>query len=694
MGDERTYQRQDRDRSEKAAPFLPGVSSVERRPAAPDRDRTAMADGAGFAHDLSGVPVTDAAGTLGTLPKRKFNRGGFLQSLGTFFTTLFSGTNFSNADLTKYLAGLEKRRDIEGDIDSDNKARAVVGRWKKSTAGFALTGMQKMLLIRELQDGATGDDDERAILDILKRSEPGDLRIIFGYIKVNDLLGDFDGAERKELLAWIDLRFDDGLDGLRAGKNEPGSRLPTDLPLPPYSAGAFLVKFDSDQYLATEIIGELTRRPQPERERATSDLVVARTALLKRVQERREAHERATDQKAKDAIKAEFDLLYARMRRMDVVIEEVLKDIVLTESPTDLATKKKALTPDEKVKARQSLRPKVDTATGAPHAFVSKHPGETEDYKEKLRALMPDMITAYWDNSAKDRQPADHANTAEMHTLVEMEALAEVSKTETDRVYAGYYDRHAHHALKADRPGRRGKLHDLWADMDKEMRGSFSTRQAIARALVFYFLQNNQKWVAPLNRHHYASPTFDRHDRPTNDEAIAQDAIVREFTTTVEQVRRLNEIDRGWDASANFVTGDVNIQLFKPKGGATEDQDFMWDMFQTLIHEYLHTLVDGRYADFANDFGSSSPERITLMEGVDSLLSEIAWASIVPRVNDTALREKVEGPDLAKLPPITVKHAFRRQYASYNEALRLMNVVGFRNIVLAYFKGEVAGIGG
>jgi hypothetical protein len=117
-------------------------------------------------------------------------------------------------------------------------------------------------------------------------------------------------------------------------------------------------------------------------------------------------------------------------------------------------------------------------------------------------------------------------------------------------------------------------------------------------------------------------------------------------------------------------------------------------MFQTLIHEYLHTLVDRRYADFANDFGSSSPERITLMEGVDSLLSEIAWASIVPRVNDTALREKVEGPDLAKLPPITVKHAFRRQYASYNEALRLMNVVGFRNIVLAYFKGEVAGIGG
>ena len=675
-------------------PVLPGVSRAERLPAAPDREDSVKAGGSGFAHNLAGVPVTDVAGTLSPLPKRKFTRGGFWQSVGTFFTTLFSGSSFSNADLTKYLAGLEKRRDIEGDIDSDNKARAVVARWKKATAGFSLTGMQKMLLIRELQDGATGDDDERASLDILKRSEPGDLRIIFTYIKVNDLLGDFDGAEKKELLSWIELRFDDGLDGLRTGKTEPGSRLPTDLPLPPYSAGTFLTKFDTDQYMAAEIIAELTRRPQAERERAASDLTVARTTLQRRVQARTDAFDKAPNQAAKDAIEAEVIQLVARRRRMDVVMEEVFKDIVLTESPTDLASRKKTLTPDQKVKAKEALRPKVDSTNGTPQAFVAKHPGETEDYKEKLRALMPGMITAYWNNSAKDRQPADHANTSQMHTLVEMEALAEVSKHETDRVYAGYYNKDQHPPMKADRPGRRGKLHDLWADMDKEMRGRFDIRQATARLLVFYFLRNNQKWVAPLDRHHYASPRFDSDDRPLNDEAIAQAEIVKEFTTTVDQVRRLNEIDRGWDASANFVTGDVNIQLFKPKDGVTADQDFMWDMFQVLIHEYLHTLVHTNYATFANSFGRSSPEWITLLEGVDTLLSEVAWASIVPRVNDTALREKVEGPDLAKLPPISVKHAFRRQYGSYNEALRLTNIVGFRNVVLAYFKGEVAGIGG
>lgn len=673
-------------------PFLPGVSRAERRPAGPDREAPARAGGSGFARDLSGVPVTDVAGTLGPLPKQQFKRGGFLQSLGTFFTTLFSGTNFSNADLTKYLAGLARRHDIEGDIDSDNKARAVVDRWNKNTAGFSLTGLQKMLLIKELQDGATADDDERAILDILKRSEPGDLRIIFGYIPVNDLLGDFDGAEKKELIAWIELRFDDGLDGLRTGNTEPGSRLPTDLPQPPYDAATLLAKFDTDQYLAAEVIAELGRRSPVERERASSDLMVARTTLQRRVHERTDAHEKAPDQKAKDAIKAEVGQLVARLHRMDMVMEEVFKDIVLTESSTDLASKKKTLTPDQKVKAKEALRPKVDTATGAPHAFVAKHATETEDYTEKLRALMPAMITAYWDNTAKDRQPADHADSSKMHTLLEMEALAKVSKDETDGFYGGYYNRSLHPAMKADRPGRRGNLHDLWADMDRELRGPFSTRQAIARALVFYFLQTNSKWVAPLNRHHYASPRFDSHNRPLNDEAIAQETIATEFTTTADQVRRLNDIDRAWDASANFVTRDVNIQLFKPEGGAAADQDFMWDMFQTLIHEYLHTLVHPDYARFANVFGGSSPEQNTLMEGVDSFLSEIAWASIVPRATDSALREKVEGPDLAKLPPIAVKHAYRRRYPSYTEAVRLVNIVGFRNVVLAYFKGEIGGL--
>lgn len=692
MGRERAVDARGRDGREHDARPMRGVLSAERRPSA-IADAPAPARAPGPRGNGRAAPAIDVAGTLGPAPpKLSFSRGGFWQSLGTFFTHLFSSSTFSNADLTKYLSGLSARRDIEGDIDSDNKARAVVSRWKTGTAGFALTGLQKMLLIRELQDGATGDDDERAILDVLKQSEPGDLRIIFRYVKIDDLLGDFDGAERKELLSWIDIHFIDGLDGLRVGKTEPGSRLPTTLPIGPYDARTLLAKFETDQYLAPEIIAELARRPIADRERASRDLEVARTALQARITERSDAFRTATDQKTKDAIRAEVMQLVSRLHRMDMVMQEGLKNIVLTESATALAAKKKTLTSTEKTRAREAMRPRVGP-TGASHTFVAKIPGEDKDYTQKLRALMPDMITAYWNAQAKDRQPADRADASKMHTLQEMEALAQVSKDETDAVYAGYYDKARHPALKADTPRRRRSLHDLWADMDKEMRGRFVDRQALAKALIFYFFQTNSQWIAPLNRHHYASPRFDRDSRPLNDEAIAQDAIVTEFTRTTAQVKRLNEIDRGWDASANPATKSVNIQLFKPPGGDTADQDFMWDMFQTLIHEYLHTLVSPRYRTFAHDFGGSSPEENTLMEGVDSYLTEIAWAAIVPRVNDAALREKVEGTDHAKRPPIAVRHANRRRYPSYTEAVRLANVVGFRNIVLAYFKGEVEGIG-
>jgi hypothetical protein len=54
----------------------------------------------------------------------------------------------------------------------------------------------------------------------------------------------------------------------------------------------------------------------------------------------------------------------------------------------------------------------------------------------------------------------------------------------------------------------------------------------------------------------------------------------------------------------------------------------------------------------------------------------------------------VEGSAYAALPPITVVPAFRRRYSSFTEATRLVTVVGFRNVILAYFKGDIERIGG
>jgi len=657
--------------------------------------------------EFATVPVT--GGVIGGPPKvkRSTERGGFLQTIGSFFAGLFTrgstlGRLFGSEDISQrelvgYLQGLSRRNDIEGDFDSDNKARVVVKRWKSATAGFDLTGRQKALLVLEMLSGGTTDDDENAILDLLTRAENGDLRLIFAAVPVKDLLSDFHGGEEKRLRAWLEARFDGGIDAVRSDDIQPRGGLPASAPLFPYDWAHFRVKFDGG-YLPQEIIEELARHPLAERERAVRDLAVERTALTAKVLEVADRMDTAPDTATRDTLDFERMALVLKRMRMDVVMEEGFKDVVLTETPAELRGKATVLTPAQKTAARAALKPPVATAAGgAPTPFRDTLPGEALTYEEKLRAATPGMIDRYWDRLAKDRQPSDHSDPTKMHTLAEMEGLAKVSKDETDDVFDGYYDKSRHPAMKADRPGRRGNLHDLWQDQQKSFTDPstrFSDKQAIAKALVFYFFQSDTLLVAPLNRAHSASPSFDRDNRPRNDEAKAQDKVAKEMTRTAPQVRRLNEIDRGWDATANPRTKDVNIQLFRPMGGVREDQDFMWDTFQTLIHEYLHTLADSRYARFAESLGRSSPENNTLMEGVDSFFSEVVWSTIQPRVNDPGLRTKVEGPAYAALPPITVRHPLRRRYASFTEAVRLVTMVGFRNVVLAYFKGEIDKIGG
>ena len=68
---------------------------------------------------------------------------------------------------------LTARGKIDGAFDADNKARAIVRKWKAATPGWDLLGRQKGLLIDEMLDGPTLDDDEDAILDLLERCDAG-----------------------------------------------------------------------------------------------------------------------------------------------------------------------------------------------------------------------------------------------------------------------------------------------------------------------------------------------------------------------------------------------------------------------------------------------------------------------------------------------------------------------------------------
>jgi len=160
--------------------------------------------------------------------------------------------------------------------------------------------------------------------------------------------------------------------------------------------------------------------------------------------------------------------------------------------------------------------------------------------------------------------------------------------------------------------------------------------------------------------------------------------------------QRLDEIGRGWDAF-NTGRGNISLQLFK-KNTPEKDRRFLWDQFAVLIHEYLHSLASKPYNDYADHLGGeSTTEGNTLIEGVDSLLTETVWTHAKPRASLPEVRKKVEPEafnkgepfDASLLPDVT-----HRRYATYPNAVRLVSVVGTRNLYAAYFYGDVKLIGG
>jgi hypothetical protein len=119
--------------------------------------------------------------------------------LGERITRFFGGGTFSEAELQVYLRRLDDTNRIEDENDSDNKARAIVERWKSGDSLYILPARRKVLLIQEMLSGFTGDDDENAILDLLRGSTDYELATILPMVGVEEILANFHGAEEAQL---------------------------------------------------------------------------------------------------------------------------------------------------------------------------------------------------------------------------------------------------------------------------------------------------------------------------------------------------------------------------------------------------------------------------------------------------------------------------------------------------------------
>lgn len=638
-----------------------------------------------LAHELAHV----AQGARGGPPVVR--RRSLLERIGIFFG--FTEGSFDDAELSDYLAGVEKTGKIEDRYDSDNKARAIVRRWMVGASQFHLKAPQMVLLIREMDTGYVGDEDQDGILDLLTHAENGDLRHIFAPSQIDPkrLESDFGGKRRDRLRQFYDVRFRGGRAALYGGTVEPLGGPAMGTPVFAWDWSFFRGRLEDSDYHDDELAAELSRLSDADRDRAIKDLAAHRMVLQRAFTEAVDKFAAEPDAAKKAALRGAIADIGRKRQRVDDVQQRVWKDIALNESQATMLAKTRLPTAAEKTEIGKALKPDVRASgLGVALPFVPHIVGEAKTYKQKIRDLMPAMIQGYWDDMVKDKEAAEHADPTKVHKLTEFEPIANAAKEATDRVFSGYAAPRP--AFRADRPppAGRGQLHDLFADMERDLAAMGNTaKRDLAKALIFYFFQSDGA-VEAINRHHNASPRFSNAGAPLNAEATDLDALATNWVSSMARVKKLNEIDRNWDASANPITHEVNLQIFK-KATVPEDRRFLWDMYQTLIHEYLHTLVHPDYGTFADGFGSNSLENNTLMEGVDSLLTETVWQDARSHVAEPAVRAKVEGPTYSLLPfdPAVVPDIHNRRYASYTQAVKLVNVVGIRNLYAAYFLGKV-----
>ncbi len=138
---------------------------------------------------------------------------------------LFAGEDFSEPELKAYLKKLNDTGKIEDFTDSDNKARAIVRRWKSGDPAFAIINApHKVLLIREMLSGAFSGDDENGVLDLLENSVNSDIGQIFAPAGVGAKALDarFGKAGRVRFEAFLDQRFEGGTKAVLAGNLKPG----------------------------------------------------------------------------------------------------------------------------------------------------------------------------------------------------------------------------------------------------------------------------------------------------------------------------------------------------------------------------------------------------------------------------------------------------------------------------------------
>jgi Spy/CpxP family protein refolding chaperone len=395
------------------------------------------------------------------------------------------------------------------------------------------------------------------------------------------------------------------------------------------------------------------------------------------------------------ASKPALEAYFKRIQKIDEVFQQRWRDVAMRvapgkeapetgwkpgKAPNELTAGAHKLTAAEREQIRDVMEPPVGalTASGKPPDFEDTLAGETKSYGEKITARVNDWINSSKTELVDGKTEAERVD-ANLNPWSRYEEIAAAAKDETDKVFGAY---RRGPPFKHGSGKHLGNLRDRWEEEQaKQAKQTPRQRRAQAEEHVRYILQSDGG-VRLINKAHHARVSRTKEARILAD-VVKKVAAAREAD--------LQAIDRGWEGVAS---GGV-VWLQRWKQGSTEERRFhWWDMFQTMIHEYLHTLTHAKYYALAATLpgGGGGDAYNTFVEGMTSALTEIVWSNLgdyLPWRSDLAKR--VEGTDYVDwattekaVPPV-----FNRRYGSYEQAMGILHAIGPENVFAAYFLGEV-----
>ncbi|HET9624566.1 MAG TPA: peptidoglycan-binding protein [Kofleriaceae bacterium] len=341
-------------------------------------------------------------------------------------------------------------------------------------------------------------------------------------------------------------------------------------------------------------------------------------------------------------------------------------------APKELLAGTHTPTADEKAAVTDALSTEVkaDPKTGKLPAFKETVKGQK--YGARIEAAVNHVLDG---QLARAKDAAAERKAGHLYDWGDIEKVAVESKHAADASFGSYA---TGKPLKAT--GIDAKIKDAWEFKEKlladpaESDGAAEWR--VDKVLTGYDA------VSTIDAEHGAIQT-----------RAAEKAIIDAVRAKIVAARRadLLLIHTWWPGFAD--NGNIFIQRIQktdPKTGQVDKptgRSYMWQEFQTIIHEYIHTLEHPEHVKYR---GGMQAQRggFVLREGTTDYFTKIAFNNAP--ITD-AVRASVEGPFhengvIHPLPPLTT-------YRESANAERVAGIVGLPNLCGAFFLGQTELIG-